>query len=67
MPGTLQTLAAPPPVSIQTLWNAIRVAFVNQSHPGTIDYNPLSVPPPPVSIETLIYGALNASQGEQQS
>jgi hypothetical protein len=67
MPGTLQTLSVPPPVSVPTLWNAIRVAFVNQNHPGSITYDPLSVPPPPVSVETLIYGALQASQGQQQS
>jgi hypothetical protein len=67
MPGQLQTLNVPPPVSIQTLWNAIRVAFVNRNHPGAISYNPLTVPPPNVSVQTLIYAALKAAQGELQS
>lgn len=67
MAGEIQTLATPPPVSVQTLWNAIRVAFVNRNHPGAITYNPLAVPPPEVSVQTLIYAALLAAQGELQS
>ena len=49
MAGTIQTLQTPPPVSVQTLLNAIRVGLVNLNHPGTITYDPLTAPPPPVS------------------
>ena len=53
MPGTTQTLAVPPNVSLATLTNALRVAFVNRNHPGAITYNPLATPPPNVSYDTL--------------
>ncbi len=67
MAGIAQTLQTPPPVSVQTLWNAIRVALVNKNHPGTITYDPLTVLPPPVSVQTLIYACLKAAEGEIQS
>jgi hypothetical protein len=67
MPGTLQTLSVPPPVSISTLLNAIRVGLVNLNNPGTITYDPLAVPPPPVSDKTLYYAIYKAAQGEIQS
>lgn len=67
MPGQPQTLATPPPVSVQALWNAIRVAFVNRSHPGAISYDPLTIKPPPVSVQTLINAARLAAEGELQS
>lgn len=67
MAGEIQTLATPPPVSVQTLWNAVRVAFVNVSHPGAITYDPLTVPPPDVSVQTLIYACVKAAEGELQS
>lgn len=67
MPGQLQTLSVPPPVSVPTLLNAIRVGMVNLNNPGTITYNPLAVPPPPVSEQTLYYAIYKAAQGEIQS
>jgi hypothetical protein len=67
MPGQLQTLSVPPPVSVPTLLNAIRVGLVNLNNPGTITYDPLAVPPPPVSVQTLYYAIYNAAGGEIQS
>jgi len=67
MPGQLQTLSVPPPVSVPTLLNAIRVGLVNLNNPGTITYDPLAVPPPPVSAQTLYYAIYNAAGGEIQS
>lgn len=67
MAGTIQTLQTPPPVSVQTLLNAIRVGLVNLNHPGTITYDPLTVPPPPVSVQTLYYAIYKAAEGEIQS
>ena len=67
MPGIPQTLQNPPPVSTQHLINAVRVALVNLNHPGTITYDPLATPPPPVSPQTLIYNAYLAAGGQLQS
>jgi len=52
---------------VQTLLNAIRVALVNKNHPGTITYDPLTVPPPPVSPQTLMYACFKAAEGQIQS
>lgn len=67
MPGELQALPVPPPVSDLSLWNAIRVAFVNSFYPGAITYDPLVQPPPNVSYQTMIYATLLAAQGQLQS
>jgi hypothetical protein len=67
MAGTIQTLAVPPNVSLATLTNALRVAFVNKNHPGAITYDPLLTPPPMVSYDTLWYAVLLAAQGQIQS
>jgi hypothetical protein len=67
MPGIPQTLQNPPPVSVQHLINAVRVALVNLNHPGTITYDPLTTPPPPVCNQVLIYNAYLAAQGQIQS
>jgi len=67
MAGTTQTLAVPPEVSFARLINAIRVAFVNQNHPGAIGYDPITTPEPMVSIKTLWYNVLLAVQGQLQT
>ena len=66
MPGTLQTLDVPPNVSPMVLWNAVRIAFVNQHYPGAITYDPLG-PAPPVNFETLLWAVRNAAAGQLQS
>ena len=67
MPSESQTLLTPPPVDTQHLLNAIRVALVNLNHPGTITYDPLTKPPPPVSPQTLYYAIYRAALGDIQS
>ena len=67
MPGIPQTLQVPPPVDTQHLLNAIRVSLVNLNHPGTITYDPLTTPPPPVSPQTLYYAIYRAAIGDIQS
>lgn len=67
MPGIPQPFPVPLPVSDLTMWNAIRVAFVNLNHAGAITYDPLAVPHPPVSMLTMLNAVRLAAGGELQT